>query len=100
MTVLIKEGVANGRLTAHAAPAELVAAAEELGTTPDAVALAAILARPWVDVVLSGAVSPDMLRSNLAAADIVWNDELEERLAPLAADTETYWRKRAALPWG
>lgn len=100
LTVLVKEGVANGRLTAHAAPPQLTAVAHDLDTTPDAVALAAILARPWVDVVLSGAVSPAMLRSNLAAATIAWSDELEERLAPLARDAETYWRERAALPWG
>lgn len=100
MTVLVKEGVANGRLTAHAAPPELAAVADDLETTPDAIALAAILARPWVDVVLSGAVSPAMLRSNLAAARIVWDDELEARLAPLTREPETYWRERAALPWG
>lgn len=100
LTVLVKEGVANGRLTAHAAPPQLTAVAHDLDTTPDAVALAAILARPWADVVLSGAVSPAMLRSNLAAATIAWSDELEERLAPLTRDAETYWRERAALPWG
>lgn len=100
LTVLVKEGVANGRLTAHAAPPELTAVAEGLDTTPDAVALAAILARPWVDVVLSGAVSPAMLRSNLMAGKIAWSDELEARLAPLTRDPETYWRERSALPWG
>jgi aryl-alcohol dehydrogenase-like predicted oxidoreductase len=100
LTVLVKEGVANGRLTAHAAPPELAAAAQELEENPDALALAAILARPWADVVLSGAVTPSMLRSNLTAEGIAWSDELEERLAPLARDAETYWRERAALPWG
>lgn len=100
LTVLVKEGVANGRLTAHAAPAELTAAAEDLGTTPDAVALAAILARPWAGVVLSGAVTPAMLHSNLAAREIVWSEALEARLAPLQRDPEQYWSERAALPWG
>jgi aryl-alcohol dehydrogenase-like predicted oxidoreductase len=99
MTVLVKEGVANGRLTAHAAPPALAAAAADLGTTPDAVALAAILARPWADVVLSGAVSPAMLRSNLAAADVAWSEELEERLAPLTEAPEDYWRTRSELAW-
>jgi aryl-alcohol dehydrogenase-like predicted oxidoreductase len=99
MTVLIKEGVANGRLTAHAAPPELTAAAADLDTTPDAVALAAILARPWVDVVLSGAVSPAMLHENLAAAEIAWNDTLEARLAPLSQTPEAYWQTRSELAW-
>lgn len=99
MTVLVKEGVANGRLTAHAAPPRLRAVAERIGATPDAVALAAILARPWADVVLSGAVSPAMLRSNLAAQEIAWSEELEAELAPLAREPERYWAERAALPW-
>lgn len=99
MRVLVKEGVANGRLTAHAAPPELRAVAEQLGVTPDAVALAAILARPWVDVVLSGAVSPAMLSSNLAAREIAWSGALETRLAGLALDAATYWRERSELPW-
>lgn len=99
MTVLVKEGVANGRLTAHAAPPALAAAAADLGSTPDAVALAAILARPWVDVVLSGAVSPAMLRSNLAASSVAWSDELEARLAPLVEEPDAYWRTRGELAW-
>lgn len=99
MTVLVKEGVANGRLTAHGAPAPLREAAAELDVTPDVVALAAILARPWADVVLSGAVSPAMLRSNLAARELRWTDELEERLAVLARPADDYWRERSALPW-
>ena len=35
-------------------------------TTPDALALAAALAQPWSDVVLSGATTREQLRSNLA----------------------------------
>lgn len=99
LRVLIKEGVANGRLTAHAAPAELRAAAEERGTSPDALALAAILARPWVDVVLSGAVSPEMLRSNLAARELEWDEQLEQDLAGLVEEPDAYWRTRGSLAW-
>ncbi|ADB51374.1 aldo/keto reductase [Conexibacter woesei] len=99
MTVLVKEGVANGRLAADAAPPELRAVAAELGATPDAVALAGIAARAWVDVVLSGAVTPAMLRSNLVAAEIEWSDDLEARLAPLQRAPDQYWAERAALPW-
>ena len=99
MTVLVKEGVANGRLAGEAAPPQLRAAAADLGVGADAVALAAIAARPWVDVVLSGAVTPAMLASNLAARDVVWDDTLERRLAGLVRAPEDYWRERAALPW-
>ncbi|MEU6716576.1 aldo/keto reductase [Nonomuraea sp. NPDC046802] len=97
--VIVKEGVANGRLTAHAAPRELARAARERGVTPDALALAAVVARPWAGVVLSGAVSAAQLRSNLAAAGITWDAELEERLAALAEDPETYWARRGSLTW-
>lgn len=99
MTVLVKEGVANGRLAGEAAPPELALEAARLGVGPDAVALAAIAARPWVDVVLSGAVSPEMLASNLAARDVAWDDELEQRLAGLERRAERYWGERAELPW-
>lgn len=99
MTVLVKEGVANGRLAGEAAPPELALAAAQLGVGPDAVALAAISARPWVDVVLSGAVTPEMLVSNLAARDVAWNEGLEERLAGLERRPERYWGERAELPW-
>jgi aryl-alcohol dehydrogenase-like predicted oxidoreductase len=99
LRVIVKEGVANGRLTPHAAPPALRAVADELETTPDAVALAAILARPWVDVVLSGAVTPAMLASNLRAADLAWSDELEARLLALVEAPEDYWRERGELPW-
>lgn len=99
LRVLVKEGVANGRLTSHAAPPELRAAAADLGTTPDALALAAILARRWVDVVLSGAVSPAMLRSNLAARDLDWDDALEQRLAGLSEPPDDYWSARGRLAW-
>ena len=45
-------------------------AAGELGATADAVALAAVLAQPWVDVVLSGVATREALASNLAAAEL------------------------------
>lgn len=99
MTVLVKEGVANGRLAGEAAPPQLALEAARLGVGPDAVALAAIAARPWVDVVLSGAVAPEMLAANLAAREIDWDDELEQRLAGLERGPDRYWGERAELPW-
>lgn len=99
MTVLVKEGVANGRLAGAAAPPELAEAAGERGVGADALALAAISARPWVDVVLSGAVTTAMLQSNLTAREIAWDDALEQRLAGLERPVADYWRERAALPW-
>ncbi|MET7903826.1 aldo/keto reductase [Streptomyces sp. NPDC005355] len=99
--VIVKEGVANGRLTAAAAepPSALRRVAEETGATLDAVALAAVLHRPWVSVVLSGAATTDQLRSNLAAAELRLNERQSELLEDLAEPAETYWRHRSGLPW-
>ncbi|HEV2917996.1 MAG TPA: aldo/keto reductase, partial [Actinomycetota bacterium] len=100
--VIVKEAVANGRLTPHGrGPAAdalaRIAATHDVG--PDAVALAAVLANPWADVVLSGAVTPDQLESNLAAPQLeLAPDELEE-LTTLAEPPDQYWQERATLPW-
>jgi aryl-alcohol dehydrogenase-like predicted oxidoreductase len=50
-------------------------------------------------VVLSGAASVETLRSNLAAADLAWSDELEQRLAGLLEEPHAYWDRRSALAW-
>jgi len=86
LVVLVKEALANGRLAAR-------------GAGQDAVALAAALARPWADVVLSGAATVEQLESNLAARELAWDDELEERLAGLVEEPAAYWATRAELPW-
>jgi aryl-alcohol dehydrogenase-like predicted oxidoreductase len=99
--IIVKEALANGRLTARGDGAEgpLGSAARERGVTPDALALAAVLAQPWVDVVLSGAATVDTLRSNLAALDVAWDADLEEQLAALAEPADGYWEHRAGLAW-
>src|SRR5512133_64134 len=98
--VIVKEALANGRLTERGdADGRLTAAARERGATPDALALAAVLARPWVDVVLSGAATVDTLRSNMAALDARWDAQAEEELAPLAEPPEEYWERRSELAW-
>jgi aryl-alcohol dehydrogenase-like predicted oxidoreductase len=98
--VIVKEALANGRLTARGdADGRLTAAAREHGTTPDALALAAVLAQPWVDVVLSGVATVETLRSNLAALDVVWDAQAAEALAPLAEPADEYWERRSELAW-
>ena len=99
MQVYVKEALANGRLTDRGAAPELVAAAAERGVTPDALALAAVLAQPWADVVLSGAATVAQLESNLAATGVAWDDALEDGLAGLAEEPGPYWERRSALPW-
>jgi aryl-alcohol dehydrogenase-like predicted oxidoreductase len=98
--VIVKEALANGRLTARGAGSGALAdAARERATTPDALALAAVLAQPWADVVLSGAATVDTLRSNLGALDVAWDADLDERLATLVEPAEEYWERRSELAW-
>jgi aryl-alcohol dehydrogenase-like predicted oxidoreductase len=99
LAVIVKEALANGRLSPRGAGPRLAEAAREAGASEDALALAGVLARPWVDVVLSGAASAETLASNLGAARVAWTDELEARLAPLREDSADYWAARSRLPW-
>jgi aryl-alcohol dehydrogenase-like predicted oxidoreductase len=93
--VLVKEAVANGRLTAAGGPpAPLTALADARGVTEDAIALAAALAQPWASVVLSGAVTRAQLEENLAALAVGPLPALSLAEAPGA-----YWAERAARPW-
>jgi aryl-alcohol dehydrogenase-like predicted oxidoreductase len=97
--VIVKEALANGRLSARGDVAELWEAAGHIGSTPDALALAAASAQPWVDVVLSGATTVVQLESNLGALAVQPSPELTEQLDAVREDPVTYWRTRAALPW-
>jgi aryl-alcohol dehydrogenase-like predicted oxidoreductase len=96
--ILLKEVLANGRLAVDPPPA-LRRAAERHDVGPDAVALAAALAQPWADTVLSGAVSVAQLNANLAAATVVLDEDEIAELAGLATRPADYWKRRAALPW-
>jgi aryl-alcohol dehydrogenase-like predicted oxidoreductase len=95
--VLIKEAMANGRLAATDGP--LGGVAGRLGTTPDRVALAAVHAQPWADVVLSGAVTVEQVRSNASAVDVMLPDDALAAMNELAQPPDRYWAERAALPW-
>jgi aryl-alcohol dehydrogenase-like predicted oxidoreductase len=96
--VLVKEAVANGRLTrygdAGAPGTPFGEAAAAAGVEPDVLAIAAVLAQPWATVVLSGAASVDQLTSNLRASDTPVG-----ALPELAEPAAQYWAARAARPW-
>ncbi|HXB24029.1 MAG TPA: aldo/keto reductase [Gemmatimonadaceae bacterium] len=94
--VVVKEALANGRLTEHD---RVLAAGERLGVGADAVAMAAVLARPWVDTVLSGAATVPQLESNLRACAIQWDPALEQFLAPLTIPSDEYWAFRRSFVW-
>ncbi|MFE3410381.1 aldo/keto reductase [Streptomyces mirabilis] len=99
LTVIVKEGMANGRLAAEHAPDAVRAIAEETGLGADAVALALILRQPWAGVVLSGAATSAQLASNLHAAVVDLAEDQLTRLAALAEDPDMYWERRGQLPW-
>jgi aryl-alcohol dehydrogenase-like predicted oxidoreductase len=103
MGVIVKEGVANGRLTARCAEPVardvLAPVARRAGVTVDAVALAAVLAQPWADVVLSGAATVEHLAENLRALDVELTAADLEDLAGVAEDPRRYWSRRSALEW-
>ena len=104
--VLIKEALANGRLTQRnrdpafaASLALLRSEAASRNISIDALALAACLAQPFTDCVLSGAASAAQLRSNLNADAVELDPATLARLATLAEPPETYWAIRKRLPW-
>jgi aryl-alcohol dehydrogenase-like predicted oxidoreductase len=97
--VIVKEALANGRLSDRHATAQsspLRRHAEARGTTSDALALAAALSQPWVDVVLSGAVTTDQLSSNLRALELVDRATDWPSMSESPAD---YWARRGTLAW-
>jgi aryl-alcohol dehydrogenase-like predicted oxidoreductase len=80
--VIIKEALANGRLASQ-----------------DRIAIAAALANPWVDVVLSGAVTAEQVRSNVLAATVDFASDQLTELAKMAEPPDQYWKERSQLAW-
>jgi aryl-alcohol dehydrogenase-like predicted oxidoreductase len=80
--VIIKEALANGRLASQ-----------------DRIAIAATLANPWVDVVLSGAVTVEQVRSNVMAATMQLAPDQLTELAKMAEPADQYWKERSQLAW-
>jgi aryl-alcohol dehydrogenase-like predicted oxidoreductase len=100
LLVVVKEALANGRLAAPDGKRErLRVAAARLDATPDQVAIAAVLARPWVDVVLSGAATVAQLLSNVRACSLDWDPAVEQFLAPLTMSSHEYWALRRSFVW-
>ncbi|MDX1524404.1 MAG: aldo/keto reductase, partial [Anaerolineae bacterium] len=104
--VIVKEALANGRLTSqNHQPADadrmavLTEVAHQLKATIDQVALAAVLAQPWVAIALSGAARLEHLESNVRALTLNLDEEALSRLLGLAEPAETYWQTRSNLPW-
>lgn len=106
MGVIVKEALANGRLTnRNDVPSFagkrfiLEREASRLGCTIDQLALAAVLERPWADCVLSGAATAAQLRSNVTALQVLLDAEVRDALGWLAEPVDQYWSTRGRLPW-
>ena len=99
--VLVKEAMANGRLLEHGDPRlrPLSEVASRLRLPWDRVALAAVLAQPFVDTALSGAVTVDQLESNVRAVEVSLSAEDLELLQRLALPADRYWAERGQLAW-
>ncbi len=104
--IIIKEALANGRLTERNRSEDfrrkrqiLKSQAESHQTSMDALALAAVFAQPFADVVLSGAARVADLQSNLQALKISWDDSLESLRENLLEPPTVYWHKRSLLTW-
>ncbi|MGB6058371.1 MAG: aldo/keto reductase [Microthrixaceae bacterium] len=120
--VIVKEALANGRLTerngslappvsaalsdagsqtTHDPTTSQFAAYEQAAfghATFDQVALAFVLAQDFVDVALSGATTTGQLRSNVGALDLA-NDLDLDVFAGLSQPVDEYWQDRSRLPW-
>jgi aryl-alcohol dehydrogenase-like predicted oxidoreductase len=104
--VIVKEALANGRLTMRNQAPDFVPKlrllereAMRLHATIDALALAAVLAQPWVSIVLSGAATVEHLQSNLQATQVAWDGESAVALQELAEQPQSYWNTRSNLAW-
>jgi len=101
LEVIVKEGMANGRLLRRA---ELLEMAERMKVAPDALALAAIMAQPFEPMVLSGAVTLKQLQSNMEAVQLCERlkedqDTLKSLMSQLQTDPDAYWKERSGLAW-
>ena len=108
MKVVVKESLANGRLShknrdqtdlLFPAVARIRELAKSRGLTVETLALAAALARPWADVVLTGAATVGQIQSNVAALELAYDAELEEKLRSVSIDSAGYWRARSSFRW-
>jgi aryl-alcohol dehydrogenase-like predicted oxidoreductase len=99
--VIVKEALANGRLTSRGGVGEeaLRQLGDRSGAGLDVIAIGAALANHWADVVLSGAVTVAQLSSNLGAIRIGPPVEDPAVLAGYAEPAERYWANRKELPW-
>jgi aryl-alcohol dehydrogenase-like predicted oxidoreductase len=104
--VIIKEALANGRLTDRNddpdfAPKLTLLKRESvrLGIPVDTLVIAATLSEPFADVILSGAAHAHQLLSNVKGSVTVLDDDARAQLLEIVESSHEYWDKRRRLPW-
>lgn len=99
--VIVKEGLANGRLTKRGlvSHSPLAMLCRETHHSIDSLALAFILVQPWADVVLSGVANQEHLKSNLLAESLSWDPLWSSRLGEMTEEPALYWKTRRELQW-
>lgn len=102
--VIVKEPVANGLLApggGDGSPAvrRVEELAADLGVPIDQLAIAAVLARPWAAVVLSGAVDAGQVVSNVASAGAAVPPDVADALREVAGSPQEYWAARSVRGW-
>ena len=105
MDIIIKEGMANGRVLKNERVQEF---ARKNSWSADSLALACILAQPFEPRVLSGSVTSEQLSSNANAIAISKalrgegesdTNLLDQIMKDCVMDSEQYWKDRSALAW-
>ena len=96
--IIVKEALANGRLTYRSA--DLAVRINRLVPewSLDAIAIAACLNQPWASVVLSGAATAEQLVRNTIALSVPAG--VLDAIPDLSEDSERYWGIRSDLAWG
>lgn len=112
LAIIVKEGMANGRLLNAAAVPKLAPrvdrlrhVADELRVPADALALAAVMLQPFRPMVLSGAATAEHARSNVAA--LQFREDPRPRVQAAVAqlvqemrqEPAEYWGDRSGLAW-
>jgi aryl-alcohol dehydrogenase-like predicted oxidoreductase len=104
--VIIKEALANGRLTERNDDPDfapkltiLKRESERLNIPVDTLVIAATLSEPAADIILSGAADAHQLLSNVRGCGTVLDDDARARLLAIVESSHEYWDKRRRLPW-
>ena len=96
MDIIIKEGMANGRVFSCSGIQTHATSSSSI----DQLALGCIINQPFQPRVLSGAVTSEQLVSNFKAFDVQKDtEELSIIMKDCIMDSKTYWKDRSNLVW-